>query len=91
MRALGEPTGSRRLTEEQNTGEEPEQTVPPPSVRRLQPPARPRPSDEDGEGAAADERTSPFPYAENFGEWVADETAAPDGRQHRREAGDADS
>jgi len=45
--------------------------------------------DEDGEDAA-DGRTSPFPYAENFGEWVADETAAPDGRQHR-EAGDADS
>ena len=25
-----------------------------------------------------DERTSPFPYAEAFDEWVADETAAPD-------------
>jgi len=71
--------------------EEPEQTVPPPRAGRLQPPAHPRPSDEDGEDAGADERTSPFPYAEKFDEWVADETAAPDGRQHRREAGDADS
>ena len=77
MRALGEPTGSRRLTDEQNIAEESE-------------PVRPRPSDEGSEGAAADERTSPFPYAENFDEWVADETAAPDGWQHRRQAHDAD-
>ena len=80
MRALGEPTGSGRLTEEQNTVEEPERTIPPP--------AHPRPSGEVGEDAA-DERTSPFPYAEKFDEWVADETAAPDA-EHRREAGDAD-
>ena len=46
MRAVGEPTGSRRLTEEPNTD--------------------------------ADARTSPFPYAVNFDEWVADETAAPE-------------
>ena len=54
--------------------DEPEQTV-----RGLQPPSRPRPSEESGEDAAADERTSPYPYAENFDEWVADETSAPDG------------
>jgi hypothetical protein len=29
------------------------------------------------QGQAADDRTSPFPYAENFDEWVADEAAAP--------------
>ncbi len=79
------------MTEQQNPVEEPEQTVPPSSARRLQPPAHPRPSDEDGDDAAADERTSPFPYAEGFDEWVADETAAPDGRLHRSEAGDPDS
>ena len=90
MRALGEATGSRRLTEKQNTEEEPEPTGLPPSARRLQPPAHPRPSDEGGEDAAGDERTSPFPYAEKFDEWVADETAAPDARQQRREAGSGD-
>ena len=78
MRALGEPTGSRRLTEEQNTAEQPE-------------PVRLRPSKEGSEGAAADERTSPFPYAENFDEWVAEETAASDGWQDRHQADDADS
>jgi hypothetical protein len=66
--------------------EEPEQTV-----RKRQLPAHPRPSEEHGEDAAANERTSPFPYAENFDEWVADETAAPDGRQPRSAADDADS
>lgn len=65
--------------------EEPEQ-----AVRRLHPPAHSRPSEERGDAAAADNRTSPFPYAENFNEWVADETAAPDGRQRRGAAGDSD-
>ena len=69
--------------------EDPEQTIPPPSVHRLQPPAHPRPSDEGEEDVAADERTSPFPYAEKFDEWVTDETGAPDA-EHRRKAGDAD-
>ena len=61
--------------------EEPEQTVPPPvsSRRRLTGPAHPRPSDEGRQDAPADERTSPFPYAVRFDEWVADETAASDG------------
>ena len=77
MRALGEPTGSRRLTEEQNTADEPA-------------PVRPRPPDEGGEDAAAADRTSPFPYAEKFDEWVADETADPDERQRREtRSGDA--
>ena len=67
--------------------DEPEQTVPSPRPRRLQPPAQSPTSDEGGEDAAADERTSPFPYAEGFDEWVADETAAHDGPQHRRQAG----
>ena len=62
------------MSDEQNAVEEPEQTV-----RGLQPPAHPRPSEERGEDAATDERTSPFPYAENFEEWVADETTAPGG------------
>ena len=79
------------MADRQNPLEEPEQTVTPSSARRLQPPAHPRPSDEDDEAAAADERTSPFPYAEGFDEWVADETAAPDGRLHRSEAADPDS
>ncbi len=57
---------------------------------RLQPPGHPGPSDEGGEDAAADERTSPFPYAERFDEWVTDETAAPGGRQPRRVTGDTD-
>ena len=73
------------MSEEQGSVEEPEQTV-----RAPETPAHPRPSEARGESAAADERTSPFPYAENFDEWVADETAAPDGRQDRSAAGDAD-
>ena len=76
------------MIEEQNTAEEPKRTVAPQSERDPQPPAHPRPSDEADDDAAADERTSPFPYADNFSEWVADETATPDGRQHRREAVD---
>ena len=74
------------MSEEQGSVEEPEQTV-----RGPEAPAHPRPSEERGDDAAADERTSPVPYAESFDEWVADETAAPDGRQHRSAAGDADS
>ena len=66
--------------------EEPKETV-----RGLQPRAHSRPSEERGAAAAADERTLPVPYAENFEEWVADETAAPDGRQQRSAGGDADT
>lgn len=65
--------------------EEPEQTM-----RGLQPPAPPRPPEKRGEDATEEEHTSPFPYAENFEEWVSDETAAPDGGPHRNAAGDAD-
>ena len=78
------------MTDERSTPREPEQPVPPPRGRRHQSPAHPGPSDEGGEDTAADERTSPSPYAEKFDEWVADETAAPDGRQDRSAAGDAD-
>lgn len=74
------------MSGEQNSAEEPERTA-----RRPQPPAHPRASEERGEDAAADVRTSPFPYAEDFDEWVADETAAPDAGPHRSAAGDADS
>jgi hypothetical protein len=77
------------LTEEQTTVGEPEQTIPPPGVRRTQPPERPRPSDEVGEDAAADQRTSPFPYAERFDEWIADETTPRDAAQGH-EPGDTD-
>ena len=69
--------------------EEPERTLPPPSARRLQPPAHPRPSDDGGGDAKADERTSPSPYAEQFDEWVADETAPPDAA-HGHEPGNPD-
>lgn len=72
MRALGEPAGSRRLTDEQNTGDEPKQI--------------PRPKDAGDEHAEPDERTSPFPYAEKFDDWVADETAASEVRDDRRDA-----
>jgi hypothetical protein len=51
MRAVGEPTGSRRLTDEPDTDD--------------------------------DACTSPFPYADDFDEWVADETAASDGPERR--------
>ena len=75
---MGETPGSRRLKEEHNTADAPGQTVPPPRVGPVQPLADPRPAGEGDDDAAADERTSPFPYAESFDEWVADETAAPD-------------
>ena len=72
--------------------DEPEQTIPPPVSSRhwLPTPADPRGSDEGEEDAAADERTSPFPYAEKFDEWVADETAASDGRPDRSGMRDTD-
>lgn len=66
------------MTEEQNTADEPGQRVPRPRVGPVQPLADPRPAGEGDDDAAADERTSPFPYAESFDEWVADETAAAD-------------
>jgi hypothetical protein len=78
------------MTDERNTMGEPERTDPPPRRRRPQPRAQPGPSDE-RDDAATDERTSPFPYAERFDQWVADETTAPDGQQHRQVTGDTDS
>jgi hypothetical protein len=57
MRAVGEPTGSRRLTDEPDTDD--------------------------------DARTSPFPYADDFDEWVADETAAPERPQRHRDTAPA--
>jgi hypothetical protein len=88
VRALGEPAGSRRLTDERHTAERDERRAAP--SRRSRPSARP---DDDGEddGRTTDERTSPFPYADDFDEWVADETAAPDGGQRRREPLDRDA
>ena len=83
---MGETPGSRRLKEEQNTADEPGQTVPPPHVRG-QLPADPRAAGEGDDDAAPDARTSPFPYAESFDEWVADETAAPDDPYPRRRPG----
>ena len=73
--------------------EEPEQTVlSPVSSRHGHPiPAHARPFDEGDKDAAHDERTSPFPYAEKFDEWVADETAGSDGQQHRPDTGARDS
>ena len=53
------------MSDEPTTEEEPEQTKPP---RRGEGPADP----------AVEDRTSPFPYAEKFDEWVADETAPLD-------------
>jgi hypothetical protein len=57
--------------------------------RGLEPPADPRPSEERDDDASEDARTSPFPYAEKFGEWVADETTTADG-PHRSAARDAE-
>jgi hypothetical protein len=73
------------VTDEQDSVDEPE-----PKVRKL-PPAHPGPSPEAGEAAPAEEHTSPFPYAEKFEEWVADETASRYARQHDSAAADADS
>ncbi len=67
------------MTQAKNTADDPGQTVPPPRARRAPPTAHPRAASEGDDDAAADERTSPFPYAESFDEWVADETAAQDG------------
>jgi hypothetical protein len=56
----------------------------------LERPAPPPPSEGAGDDAAPDERTSPSPYAEKFDEWVADETGASDGQEHRSPARDAE-
>lgn len=60
---------------------DPEQTVSPgvPTRHRGPRSTHAQPAGEDQE--AADEGTSPFPYAEKFEQWVDDETAARDGRQ----------
>ena len=76
------------MTEQQTPVDEPDPTDPSPSVRPLPPSSHPRQSEARDEDGAADERTSPSPYAESFAEWVADETA-PDGQKGHREAGDA--
>ena len=86
MRALGESGGGWGLTEEQNILEDPEDTVPRRvTSRRGRPlPAYPPPSGGGDEDAGGDGRASPFPYAENFEEWVADETAASTGSEIER-------
>jgi len=66
------------MTRDPTIEEEPDQPASGQTPRRPIRPTHARPSDDGGEGL--DERTSPFPYAENFDEWVADETAAPDDR-----------
>jgi hypothetical protein len=89
VRALGEPTGSRRLTDE-HTAEGIDRDADPPSPRRSRPSAdRKRYGDVDGR--TTDERTSPFPYAEDFDEWVADETAASEAPEPRGEPSGADA
>lgn len=63
------------MSDEPTTEEQPEQTTPLRTVHRP-----PRPAEPDVE-----DRTSPFPYAEKFDEWVADETAPSDAQpRHRR-------
>ena len=42
------------------------------------------------EQTALPDRTSPFPYAEDFDDWVAEEAAATDGRQGNSEAASDD-
>jgi hypothetical protein len=71
------------LTDDQDDVKQPEQKVTPPGPARLAPHGRS--SDEDADETAEDERTSPFPYAEKFGQWVVDETA-PGERQRRSQA-----
>jgi hypothetical protein len=56
------------VSDERTDQEKPEQTTPP---RLAEQPA------EEGD----EDRTSPFPYAEKFDEWVADETAPPEARR----------
>jgi hypothetical protein len=53
------------VSDERTDQEKPEQRTP---LRRAGEPAQ----------AGDEDRTSPFPYAEKFDEWVADETAPPD-------------
>ena len=69
---------------DENSVEEPEHTVRRQCRAGTGSQRQRRPSDDGEEDAAADERTSPFPYAEKFDEWVADETAASDGGRRGR-------
>lgn len=82
---MGEPSGSGRLIGVRHSMEQPEETATPPAPGRRPPAAHPRSSDQEADEARADERTAPFPYAEKFGEWVADETD-PNRRQQRGRA-----
>jgi hypothetical protein len=74
------------MTDDQNDVEQPEQTVKPPRPRSASTAPHPRSSDKDAADTVADERSSPFPYAERFDEWVADETA-PDERRRSQAGG----
>ena len=67
------------MTREPTIEEEPDQPGPSPSARRSRPPTHAHPLDGGGV-ESVDERTSPFPYAANFDEWVAGETGAPEDR-----------
>ena len=66
------------MTDEPNPAKTRRQTLPPPPARRLRPAADPRSAEAREDDPAREERTSPFPYAESFDEWVADETAPAD-------------
>jgi hypothetical protein len=75
------------MTDDQDGVEHPEQTAKPPRPRSTSTPSRGRSSAEDADETVADERTSPFPYAEKFDEWVADETAPDEGQRRRKPGG----
>ena len=66
------------MTDQPNPAKRQGQTLPPPRARRLRPAADPRAAEACEDDPAREERTSPFPYAERFDEWVADETAPAD-------------
>ena len=48
-------------------------------------------SGESEEDVAVEQRTMPFPYAERFARWVADETATSDGRRRQDHRGGIES
>jgi hypothetical protein len=74
---MGEPSGSRRLTDAHDAVKQPGREQPEASQSQPRPP---RSTAEDVDDTRADERTSPSPYAESFEQWVEDEVA-PDRRQ----------
>jgi hypothetical protein len=69
------------LTDEQDDSRLPDRRLTRRGSAQGRPLPYPRSPDQPGDDTSEEERASPFPYADNFEEWVEDETASEAGQQ----------